>query len=164
MPNTDKEVFNHLSSDPNTEAEIDYFTYVIYSIEKYEWIDHVETVTGNPPPLEELTRWISQITPVRYANMREKAAQLFDSAARRYLQAEIEKQKAEAVRTSILSEVKAAGAFWKQLAVALVTAILAPVIIGGIIAAVLAYDRVVPTATDVQDRLRGSQQQEAPVR
>jgi hypothetical protein len=157
MPNNDRQVFRYLSEDETTPVEIDYFTYAIYTVEKYEWFTHVENETGKPPTQQEIDRWISQITPFRYGNMREKAAQLFDEAARRYLHPEIERQKEAAVRESILSEVRAAGAFWKQLTVALITAVLAPIIIGGVIAAVLTYDRIMPAATDIQNRLRGSQ-------
>jgi hypothetical protein len=90
--------------------------------------------------------------------MREEAARLFDAGARVYLSAEIEAQKEAAVRSSILGEVKAAGAFWRQMTIALGTAILAPVIIGGLIAAALTYDRMAPSATDIWHRAEGRQE------
>jgi len=91
--------------------------------------------------------------------MREDAARLFDKAARQYLADEIEQHKRNAVRDSILVEVKSAGAFWKQMAIALVTAILAPLIIGAMIAAALTYDRVAPTATALSQHILGRQSQ-----
>jgi hypothetical protein len=152
LPRSDKEVFDHLCKDSRWPLELHFLTYATYVFQQYQWWDQFQADNGSPPGPLDISRWIADITPARFDVMREDAARLFDDAARAYLGEEIEAQKQEAVRTSILSEVKAAGSFWRQLATALITAILAPLIIGGMIAAALTYDHFAPVAGDVARR------------
>jgi hypothetical protein len=82
--------------------------------------------------------------------MRNEAAGFFDTAAREYLEDEIEAAKRGVLDAEILKEVKAGGNFWRQIWIALVTAILAPLIIGGRIAAAIAYNDRFPTIDAIQ--------------
>jgi hypothetical protein len=86
--------------------------------------------------------------------MREEAVRFFDFAARAYLEGEMEAAKRAVFQDTIIREVKAAGGFWRQLAMQLITAITAPVLIGLIIAAALLYDRSNPTIGNISDRLQ----------
>ena len=153
MINSDREVFEHIGQNPETGLEIDFLTYAIYAYEKYQWMELFKQQTGDYPTEEEAVRWISQITNFRFAGYREDAARLFDSAARSYMAEEIEREKQRAVRESILNEVRAAASWWRQTGIALITAILAPLIIGSLIVGALWYDQLMFTATDVVHRL-----------
>lgn len=149
MPSTDREVFAYLTSDPDTSGELDFLTYAFYGYEKFQWLGHYEQARGKPPDAAEIERRIADITTARFINMRQQAGACFNDAAPNYLRDDIGAQKEAAVRASILGDVRAAGAFWRQMAVALVTAILAPPIIGAVIGAALTHDRIIPTATDL---------------
>ena len=85
--------------------------------------------------------------------MREEAVRFFDSAARVYLADEMEAAKAAVFQDTIIREVKAAGGLWRQLFLALIAAILAPLIIGAIIAVAISYDKFYPTIGSVSDHL-----------
>ena len=157
MPRTDREVFDYLRQDAPTPVEIDFLAYsVLHS--KNQWFEQLEETTGSPPSAADVDRWIADIAPTHFLTMREDAARLFDATARKYLAPVIEEQKAEAVRRSILAEVKGAGSVWRQMLIALVTAILAPLIIGGVIASALTYDRMAPTASGIWKSLEGRQE------
>lgn len=162
MPKDDRDVFDYFRADQDSPIEIDLPTYALYAFEKYQWHEQFQLEHGRPPDPADIDRWINDITPNRFKNMREEAARLFDNSARTYLADEIEAQKQQAVRSSILNEVKAAGAFWRQMAVALVTAILAPLIIGGLIAAALTYDRVIPSASEISRLMKLEPEQNSP--
>lgn len=149
MPASDREVWDFLREDQTLSAELQYITYAIFSFEKYDWVCLHEAAAGGPPTQQEVDHWIAQITPNRFSDMREKAASLFDNAARRYLAEEIVGQRQDAVNTSILAAVRSASAFWKQVALALIAAILAPLIIGAMIVLAHNYDRFYPTASEI---------------
>lgn len=154
MPANDREVFEHLTSDPDTPTEIDHLTFAIFVNEKQEWIKLFEQRHGRQPNQAEADEWISNVTEWRFSQMRQEAIQFFDNAARRYLDEEIADGKEEVLRSALIREVKAAGSFWKQLAIALVTAILAPLIIGAVIAFALTYDRIAPSINAISGRLQ----------
>lgn len=154
MPANDRELFDQLRADVETPAEIDFLTYAIFANEKSEWIRLFEKRNGQPPGQNDIDEWIANLTDWRLAQMRQEAVQFFDGAARRYLEDEIAEAQQEVLRSALVREVRAAGSFWRQLAMALATAILAPIIIGGIIAFALTYDRVNPTFGSISGRLQ----------
>lgn len=166
MPANDREVFELLTSDPDTATEIDHLTYAIFANEKQQWIKLFEKRHGRPPDQMEIDEWISNLTEWRFSQMRQEAVQFFDNAARHYLEEEISNGKEEVLRSALIREVKAAGSFWKQLAIALATAILAPLIIGAVIAFALTYDRMAISINSVSGRLQppvgGEQAQPSP--
>jgi hypothetical protein len=94
--------------------------------------------------------------------MRDEAVQFFDTAARNYLEDEIAGIKTDLLTSTIVAEVRAAGGFWRQLAMQVITAIIAPLIIGLLIVAALTYDREAPTTGGIMGRLRSSPAQPAP--
>jgi hypothetical protein len=107
MPNNDIEVFDHLLADTDTNVEIDYLAYAIFGFRKRQWIDHYKSRNdGRPPDQAEIDGWISELTNYDFVQMRTEAADIFDVAAREYLEEDIKRQKQEAVDSSILSEVK----------------------------------------------------------
>lgn len=145
MPRNDQETFIHLTVQTDTSYEINLLTYALYADEKAKWIEHFAIQNGKSPSIADTERWISNITDQHFEHMRLKAARYFDAAAREYMRAEIEQGKKDVLETSIIKEVKAAGSFWRQIGIAILTAVLAPIIIGGIIAAFLAYNEIFPT-------------------
>lgn len=141
MPKNDLEVFERLTQDADTATEIDFITYAMFAFEKKEWIEHHLKNSGHPPTQEQIDSWISNITDFQFQTMREKAIEFFDDAARNYLEEEIAQAKQEVLESAIVQKVQAASAFWKQLAMALLTAILAPVLLGGILVSILAWQK-----------------------
>ena len=87
--------------------------------------------------------------------MQESAVNVFDGAARAYLADEVEATKQDALRSVIVREVKSAGAWYKQLAMALLIGILTPLILGGILAAGYFYS-LIPTPADFATRFESS--------
>ena len=154
MPATDREIWETISTHAGTASELNYLTYAIYAFEKYDWVRDFEIREGKAPTTSEIDQWISQITDHRIATWRETAARLFDAAAKVYMTPEIDRQKKDAVDQSILRELKRANVWWKQIGVALITAILAPLIIGAVIVAARSYDLFMPTATDMSKKLQ----------
>ena len=153
MPANDREVFEYLTSNPDTPIEIDLLTFAIFAQERREWHKLVESQKNAPPTQAEMDAWVSQITEWRFDQMRDEAIRFFDSAARAYLADEMEAAKTAVFQDTIIREVKAAGGLWRQLFLALIAAILAPLIIGGIIAVAINYDKFYPTIGSVSDHL-----------
>jgi hypothetical protein len=153
MPANDREVFEYLSSDPDTPIEIDLLTFAIFAQERREWHRLFEEQNGRPPSHAEVDSWVSQITHWRFNQMREEAVRFFDNAAREYLAEEMEEAKEAVFQDTIIREVKAAGGLWRQLFLALIAAILAPLIIGAMIAVAITYDKFYPTIGSVSEHL-----------
>jgi hypothetical protein len=159
MAKDDREVFQHLCAvSEDLSEEIAFLTYAIYAREKYEWFARRTDETGTAPSLTDVNRWIADITESRYVSMRERAAQLFDAASWQYLRPKIEVDREDFLRKSILTEVRAAGALWRQLFFSVVAAILTPLILGVVIVAALTYEKVMPTAGEVSQMLRQHQE------
>lgn len=153
MPANDREVFDYLTSDPDTPIEIDLLTFAIFAQERREWHKLFERQKAQPPSQAEIDGWVSQITNWRFDQMRDEAARFFDSAARAYMADEMEAAKRAVFQDAIVREVKAAGGLWRQLFLALVAAILAPLIIGAVIAVAINYDKFYPTIGSVSEHL-----------
>ncbi len=153
MPDNDQEVFEQLQADPETPREIDLLTYAIFAQEKQQWLELFEKKNNRKAKQAEIDKWISELTDWRFSQMREEAVQFFDTAARAYLSEEIDVAKKEVREETIIREVRAAGGFWRQLAMQMITAVLAPLLIGLIIAAAILYDKNTPRITDITDRI-----------
>jgi hypothetical protein len=144
MPGNDREVFLYLKSDETTPEAEDLLTFAMFAYEKDEWIKHYADKHGSEPTQVEIDNWTANITDYHFARMREKAATFFDTAAREYLRDEIAAGKQQVLESEIVNRVRAAGAFWKQLVIALVTAVLTPILLGAVIGGILTYNQVVP--------------------
>ncbi len=142
MPKNDREVFEHLIYDKETSLQIDFLAYAIFAHEKREWIRLYESQNkGQAPQQTEIDTWISNLTDSQFIGMRSSAEAFFVEAASAYFEERMEAERQEILRSAIVSEVKAAGALWKQIAIALLTAVLAPIVIGLIIAAFYFFDK-----------------------
>jgi hypothetical protein len=141
MPKSDLEVFERLIQDAETATEIDFIAYAMFAYEKREWIKYHAENCGNPPTQQQIDSWISNITDFQFQDMRDKAIDFFDNAARNYLEEEIAQAKQQVLESAIIQKVQAASAFWKQLATALLTAVLAPILLGGILASILLWQK-----------------------
>jgi hypothetical protein len=145
MPTNDREVFDKLTSDEETDVYIDFIAYAIFARHKREWIRHYEqSNNGKTPSQTDIDQWISNITDFQFSDMQEEAARLFDSAAREYLETEIESEKERAVSESILAEVKGFTSPLRHLGIALLMAILAPILLGGVIFLLGVFDSSFP--------------------
>jgi hypothetical protein len=109
MPANEREVYGYLTADESTPIEIDMLTFAVFADELKAWIKLREQRKGEPPSQAEIDDWISNLTDLRFAQMRQQAIQFFDTAARRYLAEEIEEGRQEALRSALVREVRAAG-------------------------------------------------------
>lgn len=148
MPANDREVFEDLTSGDGGASAVNFLTYALFAFERREWIQHHAAAHGGTAPTQaEIDTWISNLTPYQFEQMRSRAAGTFDVAARNYMADEIDTARQETLQGAVVREVRAAGSFWRQLFIALATAILAPVIIGVIVVAALRSEDVIPTIT-----------------
>ncbi len=144
MPKNDLEVFEYLLADEQTPVEIDYLTYALFAYKKNQWVSHFEKENSKKPAPADIDHWISQLTAYDFTQMRNEAAEFFDESAKEYLAEYIENEKKSAVATSILDSVKNYTSPWKHLGIALSMAILAPVLLGGIIFLISLFDNSFP--------------------
>ncbi|GAB6842201.1 hypothetical protein HNR00_003767 [Methylorubrum rhodinum] len=169
MPTNDREVFQHLTGDPNHSDVSNFLTYAQFAFDRREWFAHRTREDGREPTEEMVAAWTMNHTPHSFEQLRLRAQSFFDYAARDYMQDEIEAARQEALQSGVLREVasatkaqelglkatleqvKSAGALWRQAAIALLTAILAPIIIGGILALALLGEKAIPTIAGVKD-------------
>lgn len=161
MPSNDREVFDHLRSGNEAAQQIDFLAYALFAFEKSEWISHFEARGGRPPNQDEIDAWIGDITTYQFNGMRQKAADLFDAAARTYMRDEIEGLEERALNSAIVAEVKAAGVWWKQFLMALAMAILAPLILGAVIVFGSGFSHY-PTPLDIAHRIEPLGTEKAP--
>jgi hypothetical protein len=157
MPSNDRDVWVAIVSGSG-QPELQYLTYAIYSFEKYEWYGQIEAKKGKPPTPEEFNDWISQITESRIKGWRESAAKTFDVAARTYMKDYIAQERQSAINDHVvtstdanlnryaatlrksLDEFHKATSLGKQLLIAVIIAILSPIILGLLILAIQAAD------------------------
>jgi hypothetical protein len=133
MPNNDLEVFNYLSSNQESRREIDFLAYAIFAFRKQRWVVHFEQQHNRPPNQGEIDGWISQQTDFEFERMRGEAADYFDNAAKEYLAEYVEAEKKKAVNHSILSAVEKHTSAWRHVGIALLMAVVAPAILGGVL-------------------------------
>ncbi len=134
MPANDRQVFEKLTSEGGPESHLNFLAYALFAFHKSKWIElYKSTHNGQEPQQAEIDDWISNITDFQFNDMKLEAGRLFDVAARDYLEDEIQEEKEQAVSASILSEIKRFTSAWRHLGVALLMAIVAPVLLGGIV-------------------------------
>lgn len=157
MPNNDREVFEHLTSTEGTSLQIDFLTYAVFASEKREWIKLFESRNaGRSPSQSDIDNWISNLTDSQFTGMRIGAQGFFVEAANSFFEDRLEAERAEILRSAVVREVKSASAWWKQLVMALITAIVAPLILGGLLAAGYFWS-LLPSPGDLANRLRPHQ-------
>ncbi|WP_342167148.1 hypothetical protein [Methylobacterium sp. SD21] len=159
MPGSDTEVFEALTGDGDDPNAEDYITYALFAFERREWIAHYTRERGQAPSEADLQAWVQNITAYQFEQMRRRAATFFDAAARSYMAVEIEQIGQDLLRTFVVREVKAAGSFWRQFAIALLTAILAPLLIGLVVVAALRSEDYMPTIKGTKDAVQSGSNQ-----
>lgn len=112
----------------------------MFAYERDEWIKHYAELHGNEPNQAEIDNWTSNISEYHFASLRQRAITFFDTAARDYLGGEMSAARQHAIETEIVTRVRAASAWWRQFAIAVITAVLTPIILGAILASILAYN------------------------
>ena len=108
MPRDDREVFDYLLGLKDTSREVSFITYAIFAQERSEWIKHVAARDGSIPAQTDIDDRIADLTEYQFTAMRDRAVNMFDEAARAYLQDEIDAADDRALRSAIVSEVRAA--------------------------------------------------------
>jgi hypothetical protein len=122
-----------------------------------EWIRLFRTRNADAEPSQaDIDNWIANITESQFTTWRGEAERFFVEAADAYFEDQLDIERDTILRSAIVSEVKAAGAFWKQFAIALLTAVLAPLLLGAVISLAILYDKGMFSATSVSERIVGS--------
>jgi hypothetical protein len=106
MARTDREVFDLFLTDPGCTREIALLAFASYAPAKHDWIGVYEQQHGAPPTEPEVERWIAELPPSRFSEIRDTAIAFFEEAATAYMQSVIEEERAKAVGESILAEVR----------------------------------------------------------
>jgi hypothetical protein len=142
----DRDVFDELIDRRKTSEEVALLAYGIYMQRKVDWLDHI----GRKPTNGEERNWISNKLP-ELDRICVEATQTLN----RYASANVDNAiKSERLFVNVVKEVKAAGSFWSQLKIAVMTSFLAPILAGGAIAIALAYHKYVPFLDEIQKRLQ----------
>lgn len=160
MPRNDRDVFAYLVGNEGSTLQIDYLTFALFAHEKREWIRLYESQHEDQSPSQaEIDNWISNLTDSQFVSMRSSAESFFVEAATAYFEDRLEAEREAILRSTIVSEVRAAGAWWKQVGIALLTTIVSPLIIGVIIAAAYFYDKHMFTPTSIADHFKPAAQE-----
>lgn len=141
MPANDREVLRYLTASEDTAEAEDLLTFAMFAYERDEWIKHYAELHGNEPNQAEIDSWTANISDYHFASLRQKAITFFDTAARDYLRDEMSLARQQAIEEEIVTRVRAASAWWRQFAIAVITAVLTPIILGAILASILAYNK-----------------------
>lgn len=141
MPANDIDAFEYVLSDSDTALEIDYLTYAMFAFKKKEWIDHFKKNNSDVlPTQQQVDDWISQLSDYDFYQMRQEAASFFQLSAKEFLSDYVNEQRTAAVDKSILATIKSYTNPWKDIGIALIFAILAPVILGTVIFLISIFD------------------------
>ncbi len=106
MPSNDREVFRHFRDDPELSPELASLAYAAYASQRYDWVELFETRKGRPPNSDEVDEWIASLPLSRLEDIKRSAADTFDLAATAYMADRTEEAMAQAVRESVLGEVR----------------------------------------------------------
>ena len=138
MPRNDREVFDAITTG-DSPAHIDLLTYALFAAEKKEWMLHFGSANDRPPEQAEIDGWIANVSEYQFTRMRAAALDFFVESAENYLQERIAQHKEDILNTAVVAQVRAASSWWKQLALSLLAAIVAPLILGLVLVAINAY-------------------------
>jgi hypothetical protein len=145
MPNNDIDVFDYLRANTETPLEIDYLTYAMFAYKKAQWIDHFKSRNADRHPTpQEIDGWITELSDYDFYQMRTEAADFFHNAAEEHLKDYIEQQKKEVLDSAIIADVRRFTSPMRHLGIALLMAIVAPIILGGIIFFASLFDKSFP--------------------
>lgn len=171
MPTSDKEVFQELTSATEHSEVSNFLTYAIFAFDRRDWIDTFTKKHKREPDQAEIEAWIANLTPHSFDQMRLRAAAFFEAAAQDFMAEDIEAARQETLQGGVLREVRAAvevqnaglartlaevrsaGSFWKQLGLQTLTSIIAPLLVGGVIAAAVVFSDKLPSAQEVANIL-----------
>ncbi|MGP9819516.1 hypothetical protein ACTZWW_05840 [Salinarimonas sp. NSM] len=154
MPASEREVYEHLLARADSARAVTMIAYAVFAEERKHWIDLFRARAGRAPTQSEIDDWVADLPEVRFKKLLDEAATYFDDAARSYLKTEMDGLRDRILQSQIIRQVRAASGWWRQLAIALMTAILAPLIIGAVIVSALAWGTALPSLVDMSVGLR----------
>jgi hypothetical protein len=135
----------------------------MFAYKKAQWIDHFKSRNADRHPnQQEIDGWITELSDYDFYQMRTEAADFFHNAAEEHLKASIESQKKAVLESAILADVRRFTSPMRHLGIALLMAIVAPVILGGIIFFASLFDRSFPLHVYTSSPVTISPQQNAP--
>jgi hypothetical protein len=150
-------------SGSNGPDVVGLLAYSVFSYDLYKWVKLQHTRGINPTQDDIDLHIFEDFTDDYYKQIRERSLNAFDQSARIYLagsilEAEINSQNSSVVNivkqsnATVLAEMRKSGGFWRQVSLALITAIVAPLVLGVSIAAIYNYDKFFPTASWFAER------------
>jgi hypothetical protein len=154
MPTNDRDVYEHLLAREDLPIPVSMLAFAFFAEEKRDWIEHFRQRNGREPSQDEIDEWIANLPGNRFDKISAEAMSFFDMSARDYLRGEMDQMRKHLLQTEIVRQVRAASGWWRQLAIALMTAILAPLLIGAVIVFALAYGTALPSLVDLSAGLR----------
>jgi hypothetical protein len=174
MPTTDREVLSHFS-DQAEDRGTALLAYGLFAEEKARWAGQFAAQNKTMPTNNQERAWIRNLTAEYFARRLADAKTLFEAyaynrkdsitperAAMSKMISELSELKSRIysemrdVGATIAFDVRSGDTFWKQLRLALASAILSPVILALFIAFAGAYHQHLPYWDDLKNRLQGS--------
>lgn len=158
MPNSPLDVFERLVGNDDQGPDVArLISYGLFARDLSRWHKHrisIASVGDSAPTHEEINDHVRKdLSEEYFLELENKGLELFGRASLDFLEDYIEQQKVDAVSESILGEVRKAGGFGRQLLFALIAAILTPIILGGVVAGVLIWDRYSPVPGSLARRI-----------
>lgn len=158
MPANDREVLRYLAGNGDPVEPIDLLTFAMFAYEREAWLKHYAGQnSGNEPSQTEIDNWTANISEYHFESLRQQAVAFFDTASREYLKNEIADATKRALETAIIAEVKSAASWHRQFGIAVVTAVLTPIILGLAVAGILSAGRYMPAVIQIDSTDSGNQ-------
>jgi hypothetical protein len=145
MATTEPEVMDILLSSQKP-PEVVLLAYGLFGQKKIDWEKYTQQQSGQRPTRPQVDNWISQQTHTTFSGFLTQAEQILNR--RQSPTTEMRR-----VGDEIIAKVEDANSFLKQLRLAIITTVLTPIIIGGLIAVAVGYDRLTPYWQKFEDKL-----------
>jgi len=145
MPATEPEVFDTLLSSQKPQEAV-LLAYGLFGKQKVEWERYMQQQTGQRPTRPQVDTWISNLPHGTYNAYLTQAEQMLSRRSNPL--SEIHR-----VGEEIIAQVADANSFLKQLRLAIITTVLTPIIIGGLLAIAVGYERLTPYWQDFENKL-----------
>lgn len=136
MPANEPEVLERFLNSQRPH-DVALLAFGLFGKQKVEWQKFIHQQSGQWPTKAQVEAWISNLPHATYDGLLKDAEQMI--ARRSNPIAEMQR-----VGDEILAQVAVANSFFKQLRLAIATSILTPMIVGGLLATAVFYDRLTP--------------------
>ena len=105
MPDDDRGVFEYFRQSAEI-PEVAGLAYASYAFEKYQWIERQIQLTNRTLSQTEIDAWIAGLPESKLDSLVIQATDLFDRAARAYMEPQIERAVQRAAKKAVSREVR----------------------------------------------------------